>query len=1269
MSKRIVAVLLLFFLPVMWLTAASPRLKNAGFEEENMKHWHVFSHGQEVFVKIEQDAVDYVEGLHAAKITIGDTPRLYVGINQRFELEKNDRKINVSFFYKAPEMPVDFYLFFEGKKTPEPFHKVLPASEDWREVKFSAEIPENVRAARMEFRGSQKGSFSLDAIDMKVIREEADTDRMIDVLFVNTKRLSSVLFEGLQKAGFARIEFCPWGELTPEKLKRTRCVTLLPLNKMDFSGTRDQEKIRLLKEYVRQGGGLMLTQLYAQWYGNTILSMRMGDEFGLNILYEVTVFPKARIRLLGPQEGDRFAETSDIFPPLNEGVDHILAPAGTAWSLAGSVPFQGDASWKTVLGAGKGSRGSMIEKWGLELYQQRLNGIVPFADDVPIAGIREFGKGRVGYFGLNPQCTISMQDSGKQGRAIAEKIFLENNLLKFLINFYTWLGAGADNLASADLPAVTPEPEPVGTPRLYRGVIGPRTTYSSGKSTPSEYAEAAKKAGFDFIVFLEDFEHLSYENFEKLRAECQKLSEKDFLALPGFTYRNIDGNHQYIYGTQPFYPGPSILDESRKRFTSTTQTTKNRAFGTDLYYLYSMLSFQCNSGWYDFSHNPYPYHDMRSVCTMGAITQEDGKIIDESFAELAATNRGEQYIWPQALTLMKDASEMEWAKDGRYYHNELFANDFNHLSTLLSSLKSRMARNRYPGISCFGKMFLTQGPILTLDMPRGDMNPGGDLYASVLNYWPLKLRASAGEGIRTVELWDGDTLLKKFYPNGEAEFSYDSALPNDRQRHVWAKLETVDGKQAVTRCCSSDSWLMRDYYCMDRNNPLLYSLQYRKNGKEFFIDYAADGVFPWKGPWIGRIRALGAFVSDPELGAGKQRFDGAPENHPQPAMVPGFFKDGKLAPPYPLQSWQGDMVPDQEGAIHNHPYSVLFSSNVLIGRQTLDGVFGLGVYPIIDPHSSLFPFKKSEYLETEATRTLYLIKPEGVASWLWEQHFKILRDCTVTGEKKLFLTPGGISPRGAKLSRAWLAGMEVQNPRGVISLKKGDFLLYEGNFFGTLAIYILSDVSYYADADRFVYVAPEGEVKAGTEYDLKLVFSGIHRLVKDPFAAALKYGRDFGLIESGKTGYTVDVRKGNILANEFTLDLDGDFLGTINGLADCDGNLGLRLLHMNNNFSAMLGCGGKKRIIPVEEGIARAVVGDFESGKLLAVGHPFRADDPEIRILVSGNSTYTGWRAEIHNPTEKTITTTIRSNPDLTGSDLCETVTLTPGQIIVKEFQ
>ena len=121
---------------------------------------------------------------------------------------------------------------------------------------------------------------------------------------------------------------------------------------------------------------------------------------------------------------------------------------------------------------------------------------------------------------------------------------------------------------------------------------------------------------------------------------------------------------------------------------------------------------------------------------------------------------------------MKSANEVKLVQNGTYYHNQFFADSFNQFKKMLTSVAARKARNRYPGVPCYGKMFLTQGPLLTLDMPRGDMNPEGSLYASVLNVWNLEVKAKSSDGIRFIEIYDGDTLLKKLNVNGKKSFTY-----------------------------------------------------------------------------------------------------------------------------------------------------------------------------------------------------------------------------------------------------------------------------------------------------------------------------------------------------------------------------------------------------------------------------------------------------------------------------------------------------------------
>ncbi|MBQ6471660.1 MAG: hypothetical protein IJJ33_06730, partial [Victivallales bacterium] len=937
------------------------------------------------------------------------------------------------------------------------------------------------------------------------------------------------------------------------------------------------------------------------------------------------------------------------------------------------IPFQGGTGWQVVLKSGKGAYSEPLKSLGLEVYGSRQRGRKPFRDDPPLAGVLDLGKGKVAYLGFSPACTFFLHDgdrTGTTGHRIAQAVFAKDGLGRFLANFYTAMCAGHASLAQATLPAIAPMGAKRGSPRSYRGVIGPRTRYSTGESTPDEYVAAAQAAGLDFVVFLEDFEHLSFDDFERLRADCSRLSQGEFLAVPGFAYRNIDGNHQYVFSPNPIYPSEILLSPGTRRFKTFTRDMGRKVSGMDLYYLYSTLSFECVSGWYDFGHNPYPYYDMRSVCGMALVTQEGGRTVDFSLQGYADTNRSVQEIWPHAITLMKSAAEMALVTDGTYFHNQIHVQDFGRLEQMLALRQGRMSRNRYPGVPAFGKIFVTQGPFLNLDLPRGDMNPNRDIYSSVLNVWPLALKASAQDGLKTVEIWDGTTLLRRFHPAGKNVFDYETILPNDRQRHVWARLESMGGKVAVTRSSGSDSWLMRDYYCMDRNNPLLYSLQSRKDGSEYLVTYAADGVHPWKGPWIGRIRPLGAFVTDPVLGTGKLRYDGSPEWHPQPNLRPAFYSDGHRAPNYPDSSWQGPMVPNEEGGIHNYAHPIVLSSNVMIASQTLDGVFGLDVYPVIHTHATLAPFKKSEYLDTTATRTLWLLKPEGVSVWLWEQDFTLLKDYP-TSANGVFLSAGGVGLRGAKLAHARLDGRMTENPTGMVTLRKGDFLCYEGNFYGTLVIHVLEDGLCYDCRDhQFVFTHEAKVVPAGWKKRIRLLFTGIHRLTGKPVSLAEVFSRDFNLAGDGSPGYQVTAARGKVTGTQYTLDVEGTFEGCVKGLANLPANLGMRLHGMRDNCGVMLKCGETKaRILPVENGIAYAVLQECEESQPIVAGAPFRVEASEISVMLSGDSTYQHWRAEIHNPTDHAITTILESDPVLTSAPAVrETITLAPGECQVRIF-
>lgn len=68
----------------------------------------------------------------------------------------------------------------------------------------------------------------------------------------------------------------------------------------------------------------------------------------------------------------------------------------------------------------------------------------------------------------------------------------------------------------------------------YQGVIGARSMNSGGKATVAQRAEAARTAGLDYLVFLEDFASLGPAALEKLEAQCQQASSEKLALIPGF---------------------------------------------------------------------------------------------------------------------------------------------------------------------------------------------------------------------------------------------------------------------------------------------------------------------------------------------------------------------------------------------------------------------------------------------------------------------------------------------------------------------------------------------------------------------------------------------------------------------------------------------------------------------------------------------------------------------------------------------------------------
>jgi hypothetical protein len=1272
-------------------------IRNPGFEDalppkldDPYTNWAFVDHKQD-FIRGTVDAQDYHSGLKAAAVAVGGPPQVYASWYQHVAVKTDDQLPDeVSLWYRAPDHAAAIVMSFtavEGGKSVAKGNAAvaLPQSADWQQLTGKVQVPFGTRDIQFELRVDKQGEYRFDDVSLRRTDLGPAAGKPSRILFVGAGKLTYLWDAALKAAGWDRVTFETWDNLTPGLLKQCRTVVMVGLPLRPDLTAQDESTIALLNDYVQAGGGLLLNQQAGQVITSQTLAFALARRFGTRILLEKTVSDPALTKPVGAWGSDLYTYTDKVSGPVAEGVKGVFYHSYVdMMSLGGVLPFLPQEPWQVVVSAGPNSKTELFQLGLAEIDKDaRAQG---FASDVPLAGIRECGKGRVAYVGMLPDIVFTRAIGSDDDRKVHEAYLstgtagLPSDLQKLYLNTFRWLAVKADLLEAAQLsrPAVSEAPV-TSAWKSFKGVIGPRSSYSSGASTPEQYVAAAKAAGLDFVVFLEDFAALKPGGFEALKADCRRLSDGAFLALPGITYENVDGNHEFAFGKHLKLPSAMLLDPTGKRFKAMTDPGPT----LDLLWLYTLCGFENHSGWYRFKDNPYPHVDARDVTAMGVITQEGGQTVEAVLDDYAQEARNGQFLWPMALTLMQNAAEMALIESGVYYRNEIGIEGTAKLDPFLNTLGGRSARNLFPGAPCFGQVFLSNGPSINLTLPRGDTDAEANLWNPRLQEWPFDLTVSSAVGLKEVRVMDGTTLIRRWLPGGVKEFKISTSLGRERQKAIYVRAIDLQGHEALSRDITSDSWLLRDTQCADRNNQLLYSMQVRPDGTPFYVGYGGDTPMPDKGPWNGRTRPVGCFVFDAKLGVGAMSYDGSPEQHPQCSFSPSCWY-GDQAPQ--SLGWESQLVAGKEGAAHVQPHRVINSSDVLIGERILDGVFPVEAKPVIHVWHTLYPVTPSAFFKTTARQYLYLIKVDGVSIYLWDQEFEVLKDIPVKPTGPYALSLGHIAGMTATERLVRSGGQTVDSgprqakPVQTFPFNQGDYVGLLKSPFGSLVVYSLSDgLLLQGDGVNYgVGFKPDGEVlKAGTKLRARLLQVGLHRLVDDPAALAAKIATDYGL--SGASAYTFAATHGSAGAPDYPQPLaagqDGCFAGKLTGVAGLAGNLGVAVSGLNDRWTAFCQSVGadpktdsRTRLIAVEAGTGYAVLRAEDEGRGLFLGHPLLADQPEVVLNVTRSRDWKQWLAEIHNPTDAPLTVTVRGNPHLTGLTFSETLTLPAGSSVSRSL-
>jgi hypothetical protein len=839
--RRIAMLLGLFVSIIAPLSAQihSNQASNPGFEQPGV--WSSWDGAEPGVVSCTYTTQNRHGGQYAAQITATQKPIYYGCFDQGLTVPDDDSRPDyLSFWYCSPLANASSYVLYFRGANGEDFgyaSGLLPASQAWARYTTGVDTPIGTRDITAELRVCDQGTYVFD--DVWLGQSEGT-----DLLFVGITRdqLPALWQPSLTNIGYpaARQKFVPWDNLTPAVLKTARAVMLVTVPRCPRLTAQDTAIADMLVEYVNNGGGLLLGQSWPDQLFMMTLPMNMANRFGAQILLEqVKTLPEntTQIGIIASDIYSYSSGTNQIpSSPWSGGVSSVWYPSYDVFGeIADVLAFlPTNQAWAVTLKAGEGAYTTTDYRSGLQCFDQfaRTNGYA--AGTVPLAGMRDYGAGRVGYIGFyTPLIFSRTQDETYETYMQGSVGDRPSNLLQFYVNAFSWLGSNADALTAVTLAPLPPSVASQYTTdwKLLRGIIGPRTTYSSGSSSPSNYVAAAKSAGLDYIVFLEDFAALkqqyptSYaEAFEQLRMNCAALSSSNFLAVPGITYRNDQGNHEFAFGTELMLPSSFLLDS----------TGTNFATSADMTWLYFAQGFWNVSGWYLFNQNPYPFYDSRAVCAIAAVTQQGSNILERLPEAHAYQARSGQCNWPLALNLMTSASQVSLVGTGAAYVNVIGANGIAQLHTFFGTPHGFDENSSTAGLPPFGTMSLTRGPIIQLSQSAcGGSNPTGDqYYHPYLQSWPLTLSVTSTAALSEVLLYDGDRVIRRFHPNATT-FDYATSLGKEKQKSIWVQATDLDGKEAICRDIYCNAVLLYEFQCSDRNNQLLGSSQLRSDGSEF----------------------------------------------------------------------------------------------------------------------------------------------------------------------------------------------------------------------------------------------------------------------------------------------------------------------------------------------------------------------------------------------------------------------------------------------------
>ena len=561
---------------------------------------------------------------------------------------------------------------------------------------------------------------------------------------------------------------------------------------------------QLLARFVADGGGLMLTGMaeYAQWAMERDMEElnRFLKPYGGGVLHEQVAEKDLGKTYPSLGAGDMAWTDNVVKHALTQGVRGMIYPTHVAWSYT-THPVRVDDNWQVLLKGSRTAHSYCVDLGRDHIRAKESKRSGTHTTEPPMLAVRQAGKGRIALWPTTPSIFLIDAYHRFWGNGMVMEGTdrqMPSDGRRVLINLLDWLAEPS----GGTLGGYTPPPEPdfgdevgfqridwdrvafrkAALPNIWRGLIGMRSSLSTGRSSPADMIAAARAAGYHFAAFAEDLDKLSADKLDSLIKLCAAESSEKFQAYAGFTYRDESGNAWVTFGRQIHWPKDHWWSSKSKGAIA----INNMIFRG--YQFVPLIMLHPNKN----PEKPWFQGNFKGIAVY---TYDGSQLVDDATDVYVRLQSDNFKCFPVVVRQVRSTDEVKAAASAgpqtyvRWYE----------LSDVVSGLSGNSAM--YKGRHVFQRTsFVSSGPMLddfrVLNFGSSDLTiPNNDRMR-------IHVALRSDKGLSEVKILDRGVLFRRFLPGGRKEWTVDVDAHHGHNHSFIVTATDAAGRALL----SSDRW-------------------------------------------------------------------------------------------------------------------------------------------------------------------------------------------------------------------------------------------------------------------------------------------------------------------------------------------------------------------------------------------------------------------------------------------------------------------------------